>query len=164
MTTWSEAFAAQAASDLDAFLVLENSGLPISHRLHYLQMWLEKLCKAYLWIPEAGAEELRFRHNVIARVLPALISKHRRRLGVGESRDLTAIRELCREIDQLHPQVDDDGRKPENAEYPWSGSSGEVETPALWKFSLASRLYTNPGRQLLKAASILTRNHVPFMC
>jgi hypothetical protein len=34
---WSEAFAAQAASDLDAFLVLEDSGLPVSHRLHYLQ-------------------------------------------------------------------------------------------------------------------------------
>jgi hypothetical protein len=28
--------------------VLGLPNLPSSHRLHYLQMWLEKLCKAYL--------------------------------------------------------------------------------------------------------------------
>ncbi|EYF06105.1 hypothetical protein [Chondromyces apiculatus] len=51
MTTWSEAFAAQAASDLDAHDTLVKSSVPSSHRLHTLQMWLEKLCKAYLWLP-----------------------------------------------------------------------------------------------------------------
>ena len=163
MATWSEAFAVQAGSDPDAFLVLEDSGLPISHRLHYLQMWLEKLCKAYLWMPEAGAGELRFKHNVIARVLPGLISKHRHRLGVGEHRDLTAIRDLCREIDMLHPQVDDDGKRLDNVEYPWVGSSGTAEIPAQWKFSVAEKLYANPGRQLLKAASILTRDPAEFI-
>jgi hypothetical protein len=163
MATWSKAFAAQAGSDLDAFLVLENSGLPISHRLHYLQMWLEKLCKAYLWIQEDGADERRFKHNVIVSVLPHLISKHQRRIGVIGHPDLTAIRQLCREIDLLHPQVDDDGRRPENVEYPWLGNSGEVEVPALWNFSLARSLYSNPGRQLLKAATMLTRNASKFI-
>ena len=43
MTTRSEAFAAQAASDLDVYDILASSTLPSSHRLHYLQMWLEKL-------------------------------------------------------------------------------------------------------------------------
>jgi hypothetical protein len=126
-------------------------------------MWLEKLYKAHLWMPDASSEEMRFKHNVIARVLPSLISRHRHRLGVGENRDLTAIRELCREIDMLPPQADDHGRKPENVEYPWVGSSGAVEVSAQWKRSLAGRLYTNPGRQLLKAASILTRNAVVFL-
>jgi hypothetical protein len=163
MTTWSEAFTVQAGSELDAFLLLEKSGLPISHRLHYLQMWLEKLCKAYLWIPETGGEDLRFKHNVIARVLPSLISRHRQRLGVRDDKDMSAIRRLCREIDLLHPQVDDEGRRPENVEYPWKGSTGEVETPAHWKFSLAGQLYTNPGRQLLKAAIVLTRNPAEFI-
>ena len=163
MATWSEAFAAQAGSDLDAFLVLEDSALPSNHRLHYLQMWLEKLCKAHLWKLEAGAGELRFKHNVIAKVLPSLISKYRHRLGAGEHRDLTAIRQLCREIDMLHPQVDENGRRPDNVEYPWAGRSGDTEIPAQWKFPLADRLYTNPGRQLLKAASILTRNAPEFI-
>ena len=154
---WSEAFSAQAASDLDAFLVLEKSGLPISHRLHYLQMWLEKLSKAYLWMQVDSNNVLRFRHNVIAGVLPNLISKHHRRLGIAEHKDLSAIRQLCREIDMLHPQVDDDGRRPDNVEYPWIGSSGAAEIPAQWKFTLAGRLYTNPGRLLRKAAITLTR-------
>ena len=70
MTTRSEAFAAQAASDLDAYETLAKSTLPSSHRLHYLQMWLEKLCKAYLWLPDATDEGLRGRHNVVDRVLP----------------------------------------------------------------------------------------------
>ncbi len=68
MTTRSEAFAAQAASDLDAYDILASSTLPSSHRLHYLQMWLEKLCKAYLWLPEAAADDLRSKHNVVDKV------------------------------------------------------------------------------------------------
>lgn len=66
MTTWSEAFAAQARSDLDVYDFLTSSTMPISHRLHYLQMWLEKICKAHT--PD---EEFRKTHNVIAKVLPA---------------------------------------------------------------------------------------------
>lgn len=81
MTTRAEAFAAQAASDLDAYQVLANSTLPSSHRLHYLQMWLEKLCKAYLWLPDTAAEDLRIRHNVIDKVLPRIIGEHWRRIG-----------------------------------------------------------------------------------
>ena len=51
----ARAFATQAASDLDAFEALTATTLPTCHRLHYLQMWLEKLCKAYLWLPEGVA-------------------------------------------------------------------------------------------------------------
>jgi hypothetical protein len=82
MTTWSEAFAAQAASDYDTYQLLTRSPLPSSHRLHYLQMWLEKLCKAHLWRPEANADVLRTTHNVVAKVLPHLIKDYWRRIGV----------------------------------------------------------------------------------
>src|SRR5437667_2460825 len=104
MKTWSEAFAAQAASDLDVYYTLTVNPLPGSHRLHYLQMWLEKLCKAYLWMPHTGADELRSRHNVIANVLPRLVADHWNRIGVGRKSDMFSIRQLCREIDLLHPQ------------------------------------------------------------
>ena len=160
MATWSEAFAAQAASDLNAYNVLTVSKLPTSHRLHYLQMWLEKLCKAYLWMPKAGAPELRTTHNVIAKVLPRLIAEHWKR--VGESHEMAAIRQLCREIDLLHPQVDDNARRPDNVEYPWQGRFG-AEVPCRWKFPLASKLHSNPGRLLLKAAFHLTRNPAEFI-
>jgi hypothetical protein len=155
MATRSEAFTAQAGSDLDAYDLLTHSTLPSSHRLHYLQMWLEKLCKAYT--PD---EEFRKNHNVIAKVLPVLIRDHWRRIGFVQPPNLASIRELCREIDLLHPQVDDNGRRPDNVEYPWTGSSGTTEVPARWKFPLVSRLHSNPGRLLLKTAVSLTRNPV----
>jgi len=163
MVTWSEAFAAQAASDYETYQVLTGSPLPSSHRLHYLQMWLEKLCKAYLWKPEAQADALRSTHNVVAKVLPNLIKEYWRRIGFEQSPNLGEIRKLCREIDLLHPQVDHDNRRPDNVEYPWPGSSGAIEVPARWKFSVARRLESNPGRLLLKAADRLTRNPAVFI-
>jgi hypothetical protein len=154
MATWNQAFARQAGSDLDAFGLLTESPLPVSHRLHYLQMWLEKLCKAYT--PD---EDFRKTHNVIAKVLPSLISEHWRRIGFEKRPDMREIRDLCREIDLLHPQVDDGGNRPENVEYPWlERKSGEIEVPALWKYRIAQRLYSEPGKLLLKAAVSLTRN------
>jgi hypothetical protein len=163
MATWSQAFVAQAVSDLDAYYLLKKSTLPVSHQLHYLQMWLEKLCKAYAWRPEARELELRWKHQVIAIVLPVLIKEHWRHIGFAKRPDMTQIRELCREIDLLHPQVDDDGKRPENVEDPWPGSSRAIEVPALWKFRLGQRLYSNPGKLLLKAAGSLTRNPAIFI-
>jgi len=157
MPTWSEAFAEQARSDLTAYDLLATSRLPSCHRLHYLQMWLEKLCKAHLWM-EGGNDELRSRHNVIAKVLPRLIARHWRHLGFAQKPDTTEILRLCREIDLAHPQVDDGNRRPDNVEYPWAGSSGGVEVPAKWKFRLATDLYSKTGRKLLKAATLLTRD------
>ena len=45
--TWAQAFARQAESDLHVYDVLvTDPSLPACHRLHYLQMACEKLCKA----------------------------------------------------------------------------------------------------------------------
>lgn len=162
MTTYVEAFAAQAKSDLNAYEVLAESSLPTSHRLHYLQMWLEKLCKANLWLPDSGADELRMRHNVVGKVLPQLIQQHWRRIGFSQRPDLDAIRQLCREIDLLHPQVDDSLRRPDNVEYPWLGASGDAEVPANWAFPVSRRLHSPVGRLLLKAAVALTREPAIF--
>lgn len=163
MATWSEAFAAQARSERDAYYLLAKSSLPASHRLHCLQMWLEKLCKAYLWwTPEAGSEELRRNHNVVAKVLPSLISICWRRLGFDRHPDMTQVRQLCREIDLLHPQVNDSRRRQDNVVYPWPGISGGVEVPAQWRFPIAARLYQVPGRLLLKGADLLTLDPAVF--
>lgn len=157
MTDWSQAFLAQAASDLDAYEYLEGSNLPMCHRLHYLQMWLEKLCKAYLWSARETGDELLQKHNVIAKVLPSIIVEHWQRVGLDKRPNLGLIRELCREIDLLQPQIRDGERRRDNAEYPWMKSSGQIEIPADWHFSVADRLYTNPGKLLIRAANRFTR-------
>jgi hypothetical protein len=154
----SEAFAVQARSDLDAYEAICRTGLPTCHQLHYLQMWLEKLCKAYLWLPGAGGDELRFQHNVVAKVLPQLVREHWRRIEFTRQPDVSAIRALCREVDLLHPQVDDAGRRPDNVEYPWITSDGVAIAPAEARFAIASRLYAPAGKLLLKAAVRLTRD------
>lgn len=164
MTTRAEAFAIQAASDLDAYNVLSASALPSCHRLHYLQMWLEKLCKAYLWLP-GGTEDLRMLHNVVAKVLPRMISEHWRRIGFAQRPDIGAIREVCREIDLLHPQIDDDGRRPDNVEYPWITRTGDALAPAApgVRFAVLSRLNTHRGRLLMKGAIALTQTPAIFV-
>jgi len=158
MTSWSVAFARQAQSDLDAYELLASSALPTSHRLHYLQMWLEKLCKAYQ-LRESPQIELT--HQVVSKVLPKLIEENWTRVGSKFKPDMKIIRDLCREIDLLHPQIDHGGKRPDKAEYPWAGVAG-IETPALWRFGVAQRLTTVPGRLLVKVAASLTRNPVLF--
>lgn len=163
MSTRAAAFALQAASDLDAYELLSKSALPSCHRLHYLQMWLEKLCKAYLWLPR-GDGDLRMQHNVVAKVLPRMIAEHWRRIQYEQRPDIGAIRAICREVDLLHPQVDDGGRRPDNVEYPWV-ENGNVVAPAATPtpFRLVARLHTPAGRLMLKGAVALTRNPAVFV-
>jgi hypothetical protein len=158
MPSFAEAFRLQALSDLEAYESLVPTVLPVSHRLHYLHMWLEKLCKAYLWLPGTDAEDLRSRHQVVGAVLPRLVAERWRRLAAFPQRPhMPAIRAICREIDLLHPQIDDGGRRPDNVEYPWT-ENGVHLVPAGVKFALAETLYKNPGPALLKAAVQLTRD------
>jgi hypothetical protein len=164
MVTRAEAFAVQAASDLNAYDFLSASTLPSCHRLHCLQMWLEKLCKAYLWLP-GGSEDLRTVHSVVAKVLPRMISEHWRRIRFERRPNMSALREVCREIDLLHPAIDDNGRRPDNVEYPWVTARGEALAPASHgaSFPLLSRLHTPEGKLLLNGAVALTRNPAIFV-
>jgi hypothetical protein len=161
MSTWSWAFAEQAASDLDAYDLLSRSNLPACHRLHYLQMWLEKLCKAYLWRHEREGD-LRMRHNVVAKVLPKMFAQYWRRMGFKQSPNIQDLREICRKIDLLHPQIDDNGNQPDNVEYPWV-VMGDAVPPASFHFALASRLFSPCGKALLTGATKLTRTPAIFL-
>ncbi len=84
----------------------------------------------------------RTKHNVVDKVLPRIIGEHWRRIGFAQRPDIASIRQLCREVNLLHPQVDDNGRRPDNVEYPWTGASGDAEVPARWEFLLVRRLYS----------------------
>src|SRR4051794_29817102 len=90
--------------------------LPNYHRLHYLQMWLEKFCKAHLWLAvaaKADLPEFRTSHNVVAKVLPHMIKNHWGQVGYSSVPDLKSIRDLCREIDLLHPAIDEGDARPD---------------------------------------------------
>jgi len=109
------------------------------------------------------AYQTEMKHQVVAHVLPGLVADYWHRVDFRKATNISAFREICREIDLLHPQIDAAGRRPENVEYPWAAASGAIEVPALWKFGLAQRLYTVPGVLLLKAAAGITRNPSVFL-
>jgi hypothetical protein len=158
MASWSEAFAAQAEADLDTYEWLRKSTVPTSQRLHFLQMWLEKLCKSYLYGGDTRLDEWKNSHNIVAKALPGLILQHCGGTDFAKNLNSASIRKLCREVDLLHPQTKDGERRPDNVEYPWLGGSGDVEVPVRWKFPLADQLASRDGRSFLKAAVWLTRN------
>ena len=129
-------------------------------------MWLEKLCKVHLWAIVAQQSQFRDllkKHDVIEKVLPALVRQHWYDVGLPSEPRMDPIRKLCREIDLLHPQSDAGGKRPDNVEYPWSTSAGSrspVIAPAEAGASLtklAEKLMKHQGRQLMKAAIVLTR-------
>ena len=71
---WAQAFARQAASDLDARDVLAaDRSLPACHALHYLQMACEKLCKASMISAGADPADAQRSHASIAKHLPTIV-------------------------------------------------------------------------------------------
>ncbi|HSU66193.1 MAG TPA: hypothetical protein VLJ39_04960, partial [Tepidisphaeraceae bacterium] len=71
---WVQAFARQAASDLDAREALAASrSLPACHALHYLQMACEKLCKASMIAGGHDPADVQRSHASIAKHLPTIV-------------------------------------------------------------------------------------------
>lgn len=152
---WVKALAMQADADLRAWQRYEENPIALvseCHKLQFLQMACEKLCKAYLIQAGARPEDLRASHGYIANPLPVIIRQQiidmgrdpRRMQGV-----LTQVRYLAEEVEVLSPAVARDGRRPDNCEYPWHAGD-DVISPLKWTFN-PSRLCTAPaGRTFLK--------------
>ena len=164
---WRLAFARQARSDREVYETLcRMPGLPVCHRLHYVQMFLEKLCKSFLWSthdPTRGSPEFLTSHNVVVKVLPALVRKYclRNKLASMNPQEFQELRDICRQIDLLSPSVNDDGRRPDNAEYPWAAmvkGMPAVCAPSEWDFPIQSRLNSPLGRVFLKSAGAILQS------
>ena len=156
---WSRAFARQAKADLAARETLQdNSRLPRCEELHCLQMAVEKLAKAYqLAAGTIGPNEVRRSHAYAEKALPGLYREAMRARGARGVRrwEMEAVRRLARQMDLLHPAVDDGGARPDNTEYPWEDGSGAVQTPAEWKFDGLSALYGRSiGTKLMKVLQV----------
>ncbi|HLQ44387.1 MAG TPA: hypothetical protein VK137_06650, partial [Planctomycetaceae bacterium] len=59
-------------------------------------------------------------------------------------------RRLFREIELLHPQVSDGGRRPDNCEYPWDDGAGRILVPAEHHFEALRLVDQQGGPQILK--------------
>ncbi len=131
---WARAYARQALSDLDAREILAGSGAPKCHRLHFLQMAAEKVCKAYLTTSN-GHSNVRKTHAYVAKNLPIIArvfySNNRNQIARWE---MSEIRRLAHEIEVLAPACDDGDVRLDNSEYPWQDGSGNVRVPSEFNF------------------------------
>jgi len=150
---WSVAYAIQSRADLDAWELLRGQKLPNCELLHCLQMACEKLSKSYLCASGTLPANLQSSHAYTAKQLPLIV---RHVLDIenarpGLARDLLQFtKRAAREIELLSPSVEDDGRRPDNCEYPWEDTSGRLRLPVNYSFPIEQLLQERHGRTLLK--------------
>ncbi len=152
---WGRAFAVQAKADFQTYNCLQGGRkVPMCHKLHFLQMACEKLCKAHLCKAESDPVALQPSHRYIGKPLPIVVKQQLARLdrkAVGkDGYPMNEIRHLAREIELLSPAVDDNGKRPDNCEYPWQVGPGEIRTPREHQFPNLNLLTAPSGRTLLK--------------
>ena len=121
--------------------------------MHFLQMAFEKLAKAYLC--KAGSDPLKLQssHGYTAKLLPTIVREQMSLLGKGAPKNkrflLRRCKALAREIELLAPSVDDDGKRPDNCEYPWEAGN-RLYVPAEWSFDHLQLLMEPAGITILK--------------
>jgi len=133
---WARSYAKQALSDLRAREVLVRADTEKCHRLHFLQMATEKVCKAYL-TKTNGHDKVRKSHAYVARNLP-IIARHFYTAANDDNQiarwEISQIRRLAHEIQVLAPACDDGDVRRDNSEYPWEDGKGEIHIPCEYSF------------------------------
>ena len=160
---WQIAFAKQALSDYKIYEILCRNNAESCHRLHYLQMFLEKTSKAYLWQDRnftGGIPYFHTSHNVIAKVIPQITKDVLTNREFLNRNKMKEIRKICREIDLLAPAVDDDKKRLDNCEYPWANSvKGKISIPCEEKFEMLNKLINNSnGTLIIKVGRLYLQN------
>lgn len=161
---WAREYARQADADFRAWDLYQRHPESVAaecHKLLYLQMACEKLCKAHLIRRGSSPEALRVSHGYIAKPLPVIIKQEisfRKRNLRKMAWLVSHIAHLAREIELLNPAVQRAGHRPDNCEYPWE-SAGKVISPLDHSFPLLNLIVAPAGRTLLKLLrSAIDRN------
>jgi len=139
---WARGYARQALSDLRVREALVDPKLKVEkcHRLHYLQMAAEKVCKAHLMAAADGLDhviEIRKSHAYIAGSLPAIARQYYARINQNNeiSRwEISEIKRLAREIQMLAPACKGEEIREDNSEYPWEDGKGNICIPCQYNF------------------------------
>jgi hypothetical protein len=158
---WRRGYAIQAMSDLRVYqLLTSRPENPACHRLHYLQMCLEKTAKAYLWRSgkkSERSEKINTSHKFIAKILPQVFREYWLDKNANKSFanvKWKRLKQLCQELDFLAPATDDAGQRPDNCEYPWLTDDGKgkqsIVVPAQHSFAILELLEWSEARALLK--------------
>jgi hypothetical protein len=151
---WAKGYARQAEADFATWGILQaEDAVPECHKLLFLQMACEKLCKAHLIARNTAPETLQASHGYIARPLPIVVREQiifSRRDLAGMRRVLQDARHLPEEIEVLNPAVDRNGQRRDNCEYPWEDHAGNVHSPLDWTFHPSNLLTAPSGRTFLK--------------
>ena len=138
-------YLAQARSDWQVFTLLEDQ--PVCHRLHYLQMCMEKLGKAYFW---KGAGAANLGHNAFVKFVRAISRNRTIAAGLGFARLdsfgewIDYVSRLAHELERLAPALAGDGPNPE---YPWPRDAPTV-TPVEHDFAAWRHFQTRNGHHL----------------
>ena len=117
---WARGYARQALSDLRAREMLANAGAEKCHRLHFLQMAAEKVCKAHLTF-KSGHENVRKTHAYVARILPIIARLFYSVINANNQIarwEISQLQHLAREIELLAPACDDGNLRQDNSESP----------------------------------------------
>jgi hypothetical protein len=154
-SAWALGYARQADADFRAWEFYEGHWEAVvadCHKLLFLQMACEKLCKAHLIQAGASPDSLQASHGYVGKPLPNIVRQQiiylKQNLN-GMQGVLTMVRHLAREIELLNPAVKRGGSRPDNCEYPWE-FGGRVISPLDWDFA-PLRLCTEPaGRTFVK--------------
>lgn len=121
---WVRAFIQQADADFRAWELYEKHPEALAaecHKLLFLQMACEKLCKAHLIREGSPVQSSQKSHKVIVGSLPVILRNQIEFTGSSLKRKQTLIkhiRHLALEIELLNPSIKRDGRRPDNCEYP----------------------------------------------
>ncbi len=144
---WARAYARQGASDLTVYSELRDMRkrgvVPECHELHYLQMALEKVARAYLLKHSQGDRSRYLSTHVAAGEFMKLYAQSAQGKARFQSEGQIdkAVKQLAREIEHLTPAVEREAR-PSNVEYPWSDGvaltvPADVAFLSRWTFDAA---------------------------
>lgn len=153
---WARGYARQADADLKAWERYERipqAAVAECHKLLFLQMACEKLCKAH--VLRAGIqnpEDVQTSHGFIAKHLPTIM-----RQEIATSNEfpknlkwaLAQLRQFSGEIEILNPAMTRDNKRPDNCEYPWE-AGGKVLSPLDHQFTPTRLLTAQYGRTFLR--------------
>ena len=155
---WARAYARQAHADFRAWQALEeNEDVHPCHRMLFLQMACEKLCKARLIGGGTPPEDLQTSHGYVAKPLPVVIRAElefreknlRARAGL-----LDFTRHLAAEIEVMNPAVDRNRQRPDNCEYPWEDAGLVLHSPLDWSFNPLHLLRERFGLTFVKVLQL----------
>jgi hypothetical protein len=135
---WAMGYARQADADFTSWQAIESDeAVHPCHRMLFLQMACEKLCKARLIQGGTPPDALQTSHGYVANPLPIIMREQLLFMGQNlpaKTGLLTFARHIAAEIEILNPAVDRNGRRSDNCEYPWVDGAQVLHSPLDWEF------------------------------